>query len=272
MNGKLTRRNFLISGAAAGIALKFNQVLADTSQAWTEIREFLFQDKDIRKGSKFIRLEAPERPPNGGDVSIRIVSSYPQNKKEFIAKHYLVIDENPSPIAGVFSLSPKNGNANVGTRVRVNAYSNVRVISETGDGELHMNTAFVKASGGCSAPPMKDDGIAKLTMGKLTLVQAEADGSGETRDFQLSIMHPNYSGLQKDQVTTYFIPPHYIETITVTNSAGETVFAARGDISFSENPSFDFSYIPVGKDDVLSAKVVDSRKKVYESRWPVQFA
>ena len=73
-------------------------------------------------------------------------------------------------------------------------------------------------------------------------------------------MHPNNSGLQKDQITTYFIPAHYIETVEVKNKAGNKIFMVKGDISFSENPSFDFAYTPTEKDDVLSVKVVTHTK------------
>lgn len=41
------------------------------------------------------------------------------------------------------------------TRVRVDDYSYVRAVAETADGKLHMVKAFVKASGGCSAPPSR---------------------------------------------------------------------------------------------------------------------
>ena len=167
-------------------------------------------------------------------------------------------------------LSPQT-TADIATRIRVNEYSMVRVISETHDGALYMDTAFVKASGGCSAPPMGDDAMAKLMMGKTTLSQTKQEQPG-TYGFHLSIVHPSYSGLQKDQITTYFIPAHYVETVEVRNTAGDRIFAVKGDITFSENPSFDFAYKPTAKNDVLSVKVVDSKKKVYESRWPLTMA
>ena len=64
----------------------------------------------------------------------------------------LVVDANPAPVAAVFNMSPENGVATISTRLRINAYSHVRAIAETSDGELFMATRFVKASGGCSAP------------------------------------------------------------------------------------------------------------------------
>ena len=52
------------------------------------------------------------------------------------------------------------------TRVRVNDYSYLRVIAETQSGELHMAQTFVKASGGCSAPAVKNTDEAWLRWGR----------------------------------------------------------------------------------------------------------
>ena len=268
---KLTRRKFLISTAAiAGLQGFAQSAVArqpEDNQAWKDIRQFLFGDKEIQDGSDIISLVAPERPPNGGDVTIKLLSSYPQNQEQFISKHYLVVDKNPSPIAARFTLSPRTA-ANIATRIRINEYSNVRAIAETNDGKLYMVKQFVKASGGCSAPPMGDDSMLKLMMGKTRLTQKNSP-SDQLRELQLAVTHPSYSGLQKDQITTYFIPAHYVADIEVKNKDQESIFVVKGDISFSENPSFDFAYRPKSADDVLSVSITDSRKKVYRSQWPL---
>ena len=268
----INRRKFLMCSAATGLALKFGTVWAEQEQAWADIRDFLFQDRPVDDGSQWVSIIAPERPPNGGDVPITIASRYPQETNKFIKTHHLIVDENPSPVAAKFSLSPKNGTADISTRIRVNTYSNVRIVSETNDGKLYMNKTFVKASGGCSAPPMEIDPMSKLTMGRMQLIQDDAQDNPKMRDLHLVITHPNFSGLQKDQQTLLFIPPHYIESVEIKNRLGEVVFAVKGDISFSENPSFDFSYLATENDDVLFAKAIDSRKKIYESQWALTTA
>ena len=268
----LSRRKFLMGSAATGLILKFSHVFAEQAEAWSAIRDFLFKDRPIEDDSRWVSIIAPERPPNGGDVPVKIVSHYPQTADKFIKAHHLVVDENPSPIAAKFAVSPNNGSADVSTRIRVNAYSNVRVISEANDGKLYMSKTLVKASGGCSAPPMDIDPMSKLTMGKMQLIQGDTKDAERASPFHLAITHPNYSGLQKDQQTLYFIPPHYIETVEIKNRRGDIVFAAKGDISFSENPSFDFSYITAEADDLIHVKAVDSRKKVYESQWSIPIA
>jgi len=257
--------------AATGAALKLGSAFAEQEQAWDAIRSFLFNERAIHDGSEWLSIEIAKRPPNGGDVPVKIVSRYPQNADQFIKAHHLVVDENPSPVAAKFSMSHHNGTADISTRIRINGYSEVRVISENNDGKLYMSNTFVKASGGCSAPPMNIDPMSQLTMGKTQLIQSDAVNANGVRNFHLVITHPNYSGMQKDPLETYFIPPHYVESVEIRNSRDELVLAIAGDISFSENPSFDFSYKP-DSGDVLSIKVIDSRKKVYESQWPVAAA
>ena len=277
MRNIITRRKFLTLIAATGATLTLPGTLVANNHhknappAWDAIREYLFQDKEILPGDGVVEVIAPVRPPNGGDVTVRIVAAFPQTPECFLKKHYLVVDENPSPVAGVFTLTPESGIADVNTRIRVNAYSDVRVISQTNDGRLYMNSTFVKASGGCSAPPMNNDPLLKLAMGKTTLLN-EGKASNGTYKFHLSVVHPSYSGLQKDQITLLYIAPHYVENIEVKNRDGEVIFAAGGDISFSENPSFGFHYAPRGNEDFLSVKIMDSRKKTFESEWPVSSA
>ena len=286
---KLTRRHFLSSVAALTGSLSISKIVSatdlDVSQgdawkdesAWNDIRQFLFADQPIHDGPGIVTLNVPTRAPHGGDVSIGFLSSYPQNSKQYIEKQYLVIDRNPSPIAAEFTLSPHT-TAQIKTRVRVNEYSYVRLIAKTNDGELYMSKKLVKAAGGCSAPPLGEasmtnlltggDSVTKLMMGKTQLTQT-SPATEKIRQLHLAINHPSYSGLQKDPITTYFIPAHYIETIEITNKAGLKVLSVKGDISFSENPSFDFAYMPVDGDDTLSIKITDSRRKVYQSQWPL---
>jgi sulfur-oxidizing protein SoxY len=277
MKNIVTRRKFLALVAATGTALTLPGTLIANhhrkiaSPAWDAVREHLFQDREIFPGDGVVEVIAPVRPPNGGDVTVRIMAAFPQTPERFLKKHYLVVDENPSPVAGVFTLTPESGIADVNARIRVNAYSNVRVISETSDGHLYMDSTFVKASGGCSAPPMNNDPLLKLAMGKTTLLN-EGKASNGTYKFHLSVVHPSYSGLQKDQITLLYIAPHYVENIEVKNHDGDVIFAVSGDISFSENPSFGFHYAPHGNEDSLSVRIMDSRKKTFESQWPVSSA
>ena len=83
----------------------------------------------------------------------------------------MIIDVNPAPVAATFQIGKDAGVTHLSTRVRVDDYSWLRAIAETNDGALHMSQTFVKASGGCSAPAVKNTDEALASMGKMKLRQ-----------------------------------------------------------------------------------------------------
>ncbi len=72
----------------------------------------------------------------------------PADDKRTLRALTLVIDENPAPVAGTFTLGSLPALTSISTRVRVNNYSYVRLIAELSDGKLYGVKAYVKASGG----------------------------------------------------------------------------------------------------------------------------
>ena len=242
---------------------------AEGTEPWNEIRQFLFQDRNIQDGSEFLRLDVPVRLPHGAKVRVAISSSHPQDEEQYITKYYLVVDKNPSPIAAVFDFPSHNSDANVATDIRISEYSNVRVISENQKGELYMTSTYVKVSGGCSLPPANYSSMGEFEIGKMSFSEVKKPASKQSGQFKVSILHPSYSGMQKDQIKLYFIPPHYVENVEVRNGRGDVILSVAGDISFSEDPSFSFSYEPISNDDALTVKIMDSKKQSYQSTWPV---
>jgi sulfur-oxidizing protein SoxY len=60
------------------------------------------------------------------------------------------------------------------------------------------------------------------------------------------VRHPNFSGMQMNQVSREYTPARYIDKLTV--SAGDrTVFTMTGDISIASNPVINFAFKPDGK-------------------------
>ncbi|NJO36911.1 MAG: quinoprotein dehydrogenase-associated SoxYZ-like carrier, partial [Rhizobiales bacterium] len=229
-------------GVLAGSA---GPVLAADDDPWPDIRAALFEDREILDGSGVIRLQAPERAEDAAVVPIKVTADIPQTEERYIEKIHLVIDRNPAPVAGVFHLTPASGIATIATRVRVNEYTHVRAVAETSDGALYMATAFVKASGGCSAPALKDHEVAMARLGRIKVKEITPFTAGEPNQVQLMISHPNYSGLQIDQVSRNWVPPHFVESIDIRYGA-RTIMTVEGDISLSENPSVRFSFVPEG--------------------------
>ncbi len=240
----------------------------DASPVWQKVRASLFQSRPIAQATDdVITLETPVRAEDAAIVPIAIKTRFAQTPKRYISKVYLVIDNNPSPISAIFEFTPLSGRADIETRVRVDEYSHVRAIAETNDGQLHMATRFVKASGGCSAPPGKDAQAALATLGRMRF-RVEGDNAVKADGVhpvlaQLMISHPNNSGLAMDQSTRLFTPAHFVRKVSVTYG-GQLVMSADVDFSISENPNFRFYFLPRG-DGELKAEVVDSNDLHFES-------
>ena len=241
----------------------------DGNEVWQKVRTSLFAARPITNvGDDVLLLEAPNRAEDAAIVPISIKVRAPQTTTRYVSKLYLLIDNNPSPIAAVFGFTPNSGRADVETRVRVDEYTHVRAVAEMNDGKLLMATRFVKASGGCSAPPGKDQQAALASLGKMKF-RVEGDVAARKPVLaQLMISHPNNSGLAMDQTTRQFAPAHYVRSVNVSY-AGQAVMSADVDISISENPSFRFYFVPSGEGE-LKAEVVDSTDKRFSSAFKVR--
>jgi sulfur-oxidizing protein SoxY len=233
----------------------------DDPNRWFEIKASLFGDKSIQNGGDILGLSSPVRAMDAAIVPISIDAKIEQTQQHHIKRLYLVIDNNPSPVAAVFHFTGKHDWETLSTRVRINAYSDLRVIAELNDGKLYMVKNYVKASGGCSAPSLKDPAAAAAQLGKIKFRLPSDYQQGDHISTQLMIKHPNNSGLQFDQVSRFYIPADYIRTIEVTYN-GEQVFSADTDISISEDPSIRFGFTPQEK-GVLEVNVKDSKGRSF---------
>ena len=229
----------------------------DANATWQQVRASMFQARAIEgETNTVISLDAPERAQDAAIVPIAIRTHFEQTSDRYIEKVYLVIDNNPSPVGAIFHFTPQSGRADIETRVRIDAYTHVRAIAEMNDGELFMATRFVKASGGCSAPPGKDMTAAMASLGKMRF-RVEGDlEPGKPALAQLMISHPNNSGLVMDQLTRLYTPAYFVRKIQVSY-AGEPVLTADVDFSISENPNFRFYFIPRTEGE-LKAEVIDT--------------
>lgn len=235
-----------------------------TSETWQDLQYDVVGEAQIGAADTLLSLDAPYRAHDAATVPVVLKQLDPDAQ---ITAATVVIDENPAPIAGVFTFSPAMGQLDFEMRVRVNQYSNVRVIAETPEG-LHMTGRFVKASGGCSAPATKDPEAALASMGKMKLRMfgEAAQISTPRREAQIMIRHPNYSGLQRDQITQLFIPAHFIDHLEVWQGE-ELLFTMDGGISISEDPAFRFAYNDNGA-TTLTVKATDTEGNSFETDLP----
>jgi PQQ-dependent catabolism-associated CXXCW motif protein len=79
---------------------------------------------------------------------------------------------------------------------------------------------------------------------------------GKPMQALLQIRHPNFNGMQMNQVTRMYTPARFIRTVDVGYS-GEQVLHVESDISMSEDPAITFGFVPRSK-GTLEVKVVDS--------------
>ena len=234
------------------------------SEMWDMLRADVVGDAPIHDGSALLTLDAPYRAHDAATVPILLEQ---RDDSALIRKATVVIDENPAPVAAELSFSEAMAPLDFELRVRVNQYSNVRVIAETEDG-LHMSGRFVKASGGCSAPASRDPEVALASMGKMKLKSFPpvTRTSSPRREAQIMVRHPNYSGLQRDQMTQLFIQAHFIDHLEVWQG-DDLLFTMDGGISISENPVFRFSYTDNGS-PALRVTATDTEGNRFERLLP----
>ena len=227
----------------------------DTSAEWDKLRPSLFQDRPLATGeASRVQLIVPLRAAYGASVPVKIVSKVAQTPALYVRKLWLLVDKNPSPLAAVLDLTPEVGQADFETRLRVDEYSHVRVVTELSDGTLHLDSRYVKTSGGCSAPPNR--GAPEL-IGRTVLKLPEGVKPQAPTVADVTVVHPNDTGFELNNVTVMFIPPHFVRSIKVSY-ADRKVFDAELDFSVSENPTFRFNFVPHGQ-GVLKAEVEDSK-------------
>ena len=229
----------------------------DSSPEWEKLRERLFGTRPIEAdpAASAVQVISPLRAAYGASVPVKIVSKLPQRPERFVRKLWVVVDKNPSPIAAVLDLTTEVGQADFETRLRVDEYSHVRVVSELSDGTLHTDSRYVKTSGGCSAPPNRD---ALHLIGKTILKLPEgAPKLDVPNTADVTVIHPNDTGFELNQVTVMYIPPHFVRSIRVSY-AQRRIFDADLDFSVSENPTWRFHFVPHGRGE-LRAEVTDSK-------------
>ena len=70
---------------------------------WLELKEAIFENKELKNGEGVIELSTPKRAPDGAFVPISFKTQKLKNNS--ISKVHLIIDMNPSPYSGAFKFS-----------------------------------------------------------------------------------------------------------------------------------------------------------------------
>ena len=262
---------FLLMGFALPGPARAEPTEAERMARWADLRHAIFGDRMVDDAGDLVAIDAPLRAEDAAIVPVTI------RVAEMLAPEirglYLVIDNNPSPLAAHFVLGPIADAREIATRVRIDDYTYLHAIAETADGRLYAAARFIKAAGGCSAPAGKDQALALERLGKMKLSLADRSRRDEPLRVKLLISHPNSSGLQMDQVTRNYIPADFMQMLDVTYN-GQQIFRLESDIAISEDPSFNFGFRPAdpATAGVIKAEILDSSQRRFSQSWPVRAA
>ena len=241
-------------------------------ETWEELRYDVFGDREILDGAGLFTLDAPYRAHDAAIVPVTILQDEESDLE--IEKLTLIVDENPAPVVAEFEFGPAMGALDLETRIRIDLYSNVRAVVEASDGRLYMAGRSVKASGGCSAPALKDMETSLANAGKMKMRfflpetrAASLPRSGERREAKVMLRHPNFSGMQMNQVTQLFIPAFFVDEMEV-DLGDQRVFRMSAGISISEDPVFRFKYTENGA-DTFHVRARDTDGNAFEKTFPI---
>ena len=234
---------------------------AERAARWKDVQQQVFGDRKVEAG-KLIAIDMPARADDAALVPVTLTVAETEQVKGL----YLIIDDNPAPLAAHVDFGPAGDPAQLKMRVRINTYSNVHAVAETRDGRLVVSGIFVKASGGCSAPMGMTDEDAMKGMGDMRMKFSDASADKPVQA-TLMIRHPNFSGMQMNQVTREYTPARYLDRISVSQGT-RNVFTMEGDISIASNPVIGFAMRPEGSGPVKVA-ATDSQGGKFEHTFPV---
>ena len=233
------------------------------AERWQALHQALFPGRSLQDGAGIVKLDAPPRALDAALVPIGIDLSDVKPVKGV----YLVIDGNPSPLAAHFTFGPKADPHSLKLRVRVDQYTDIHAIAESQDGHLFVTSKFVKASGGCSAPAGGDDTAALADMGRMKLHLIGDFAAGKPAQAVLMVRHPNFNGMQMNQITRYYTPPRFIRTIDASYE-GASIFHLDSDISMSTDPVITFGFVPKAKGQ-MKIVVRDSKEATFDRMFDV---
>ncbi len=173
---------FLFALLAFGAAARAEPTEAERAARWSDLKHAIFGDRVVEDAGDRVAIDAPARAEDAAIVPVAIRVA--QTLAPEIRGLYLVIDNNPSPLAAHFVLGPLADPSEVATRVRIDDYTYLHAVAETADGRLYAAAWFIKAAGGCSAPAGKDQALALERRGKMKLNLADRSRPDEPLRFR----------------------------------------------------------------------------------------
>jgi sulfur-oxidizing protein SoxY len=230
---------------------------AARAQRWHDLAKLIFDNRIPTDQAGYVTIDAPTRAMDAALVPITLTLDPTKPMKSV----YLVVDENPSPVAAHIIFGPAMDPHTITMRIRVDQYTNLHAVVETPDGHLISTARFIKAAGGCSAPGAEAPELAIKSAGQMKL---RLHGT----QVELLIRHPNFNGMQMDQATRLYTPARYINSITIAYN-GQRVLHIDSDISLASDPAIGFG-LKSNAPGTVSVEAEDTSHATWHHDFPIQ--
>ncbi|MEJ0046922.1 MAG: quinoprotein dehydrogenase-associated SoxYZ-like carrier [Rhodospirillales bacterium] len=249
-----------LAAAVAATPVRAAEDEAARADRWHDLAKYIFDGRQPTETAGWVSIDAPTRALDAALVPITVTLAESHRIKAL----YLVVDENPSPVAAHIVFGPAADPGTLTMRIRVDQYTNLHAVVETEDGKLVSATRFIKAAGGCSAPGAETPELALKAAGKMKLRLSNQAGPAHA---ELLIRHPNFNGMQMDQATRLYTPARYINRIDVAYN-GQRVFHMDSDISQASDPAIGFGFKSDGT-GTLSVDAADTAHSTWHQDFPI---
>jgi sulfur-oxidizing protein SoxY len=209
---------------------------------WPVMKEAFFEKRPMKEVD-FIRIEAPKRAENGGQVPVTYIIDNKAAKGIVIKKLYAFVDANPIPLTATYHLSKALGDFRLSTRIRFETDAYVRLVGEDAKGQLYLASHIIRAAGGCGGTVAANEAEVRASAGKMRMKVDKAVKFGSVTSAKVNIKHIMRTGLQRDLESQGFLPPFYIKKATFTYG-GKPLMTVDVGVGTAEDPYFKFNFTP----------------------------
>jgi sulfur-oxidizing protein SoxY len=234
-------------------------------ERWQDLQAALFDGRvPERAAAGALELAVPRRAVDAGAVPVSVAVS--PDLSPFVRALWLVVDDNPAPLAVFVERGPACDLRSFSTVLRVDAHTLVHAVAETRDGTLLETAAFVEGSRGFSAPLKADFLQARSSMGRIHLDTPEGPPTpGRPVPIRLSVSHPNTTGMQIDGRSRRPLPVLFLNKLEVWYR-GAAVLSIEAETSISEDPTFGFTLSGEAGGE-LRVEAEDSDGRRFRNAW-----
>jgi len=135
----LQRRAFLAGVALVSVVAP--QAARATPEAMAEAIKAVVGDRPVREGR--VTLDLPPLIENGNTVPLSVAVESPMSEADHVKAIHVFNEKNPQPHVFDARLGPRNGRAQVATRIKLGDSQRIVAIAETSRGEFWSASADV---------------------------------------------------------------------------------------------------------------------------------